>query len=77
VPIRITLSAGRVIEVALAEIGANPRSATDVIPANDERAHLQPGSQKSVFDANRYRSLTSACRPYNRTSAFSVTYCRS
>ena len=72
--IRITLSAGRVIEVALpAQIGANPRYAIDLILANDERARLQPESQQSGFDANRYRRSSSACRPYNRNFAFAIT----
>jgi hypothetical protein len=45
-PMSITLSAGRVFEVALpAETGANPRYTIDLILADDERARLQPGSQ--------------------------------
>jgi hypothetical protein len=40
-----------------------------------KRARLHPGSQQPGFDANRYRRSLSACRPYNRTCAFAVTYC--
>jgi hypothetical protein len=35
----------------------------------DERARLQPGSQQSGFDANRYKRSSSACRPDNWNNA--------